>query len=78
MSGCREYSERMVVFYFPEDKVCCKYCPLLQTYSRNQCMRTGELLPDINGTGMFCPLEEITLYREEDNNGVPSITGGRD
>lgn len=55
-SGCTEYDEAIVKIYFPKGMVCCKLCPLLQTYSRNLCMRTGELLPDTNGTGMWCPL----------------------
>ena len=56
-SGCTEYTETAVKLYFPKDRVCCQLCPLLQTYSRNQCMRTGELIPDIKGIGMWCPLE---------------------
>jgi len=51
------YTRATVAINFPEDRVCCKLCPLLQTYSRNQCMRTGELIADTNGTGMWCPLE---------------------
>lgn len=65
----REYAERFVTIYFPANAVCCKFCPLLQTYSRNQCMRTGELLPDINGTGMWCPLK---TKGESDNGDVPT------
>lgn len=59
MNGCREYAERWVNIFFPEDKVCCEFCPLLKMDKRNQCMRTGELLPDIKGTGNFCPLKEV-------------------
>ena len=34
----------------------CKYCPILETYSRNLCRRTGEYITDTNFTGRFCPL----------------------
>ncbi len=55
--GCTEFETASVTFHFPKGMICCKLCPLLQTYSRNMCMATAELLPDINGTGMWCPLE---------------------
>ena len=58
-NGCTKYTRAVVDINFPEDRVCCKYCILLQTYSRNQCMRTGELIADINGVGVWCPLEII-------------------
>lgn len=57
INGCVEYTKATVELFFPKGNVCCAICPLLQTYSRNQCMRTGELLPDTKGTGMFCPLK---------------------
>ncbi len=55
-SSCTEYTKTIVDIGFPKDRVCCKLCCLLQTYSRNQCMRTGELIPDTNGVGGWCPL----------------------
>lgn len=55
--GVRWYTKATVEIYFPEEKVCCALCPLLETYSRNQCRRTGEYLPDTKGTGMYCPLK---------------------
>lgn len=54
--GCREYTRTSVDIFFPKDGVCCALCPLMQTYSRNQCMRTGELIADKNGRGIWCPL----------------------
>lgn len=51
-----EYTRVSLDVTFPKDHVCCQLCPLLQTYSRNQCMRTGELIPDIHGIGGWCPL----------------------
>ena len=54
---CTEYTRASVDITFPKDRVCCQFCPLLQTYSRNQCMKTGELIPDTKGIGGWCPLE---------------------
>ena len=50
------YTEASVDIYFPAGEEKCALCPLLQTYSRNQCMRTGELIADTRGRGMWCPL----------------------
>lgn len=57
--GVREYTKAAVEIYFEKDHVCCQLCPLLQTYSRNQCMRTGELIEDTGGVGMWCPLKFV-------------------
>lgn len=57
MNGCVEYDRRTVDIYFPKGEVKCALCPLMTTYSRNQCMRTGELIPDTRGVGLWCPLE---------------------
>lgn len=64
--GIRKYTKATVDIFFANDRVCCAYCPLLQTYSRNQCMRTGELIPDTRGIGMWCPLkfEERSIENE--------------
>ena len=54
-----EYVTLSVDIHFEPGHVCCQYCPLMTTYSRNQCMRTGELLLDPKTTvGRWCPLEE--------------------
>ena len=55
-SSCTKYTRTSVEIIFPEGRVCCQLCPLLQTYSRNQCMKTGELIPDTKGIGGWCPL----------------------
>lgn len=55
-NGCTEYVTAEVEIYFPADHVSCSLCPLLQTYSRNQCMKTGELIADTRGIGIWCPL----------------------
>ena len=54
--GVREYTKATVDIYFEKGHECCQLCPLMTTYSRNQCMRTGELLVDPRGLGMYCPL----------------------
>lgn len=59
-----QYSRASVRIYFPEGHVCCDLCPLLETYARKQCRRTGEYLLDTRTIGFECPLEF-----EEDMNG---------
>ena len=61
--GCLKYSTATVRISFPFKQVCCMYCPLLETYSRNQCRRTGEYIADTRGVGVWCPL----CIEEEDN-----------
>ena len=34
----------------------CAHCPLLETYSRKQCRKTGEYIVDDRTLGAFCPL----------------------
>lgn len=66
MSGVSEYSRAIVDIYFAKGEERCQYCPMLQTYARNQCNRTGEYIIDIRGRGMYCPLKftERTEYGE--------------
>lgn len=57
-NGCTEYVTAIVDIGFEPDHVACQYCPLLETYSRNQCRRTGEYILDTRYTvGRWCPLE---------------------
>lgn len=63
-SGVKYYTKGMVEIYFPENRVCCEYCPLLETYARKQCRRTGEYLVDTRTIGYECPLQ----FNEEDSN----------
>lgn len=57
INGVLEYTKATVDIFFEKDHVACQYCPLLETYSRNQCRRTGEYLLDIKHTvGYYCPL----------------------
>lgn len=57
-NGVSRYTKATVDIYFPEDHVACRYCPILETYSRNQCRRTGEYLVDTQHTvRRNCPLK---------------------
>lgn len=65
--SCLHYVKATVGINFPADHVCCGLCPLLETYSRLQCRRTGEYLWDKALVGMYCPL---VLEAEESANGT--------
>ena len=54
--SCLSYEERWVNIFFTDEEVCCKYCPLLETYARKQCRRTGEYIINDNIPGYWCPL----------------------
>lgn len=56
VNGCTEYVKATLDVYFEPEHVCCQYCPCMTTYSRNQCMRTGELLIDTRVRGKWCPM----------------------
>ena len=63
IDGVAEYAEANVSIFFEPEHVACTYCPLLETYSRNQCRRTGEYLIDTKyTTGRYCPLK----FKEEE------------
>lgn len=49
----------LVYIGFPDGEVKCAHCPLLETYSRNLCRRTGEYITDTRFPGYNCPLVEI-------------------
>lgn len=61
--GVMEYSSFTVTIHFPKGYENCAHCPLLETYARNQCRKTGEYVADTRGRGIWCPLNE-----KEDNN----------
>lgn len=72
-NGVRRYAHAMVDLYFPNGKVCCDLCPLLETYSRKQCRQTGEYIIDSKLTGLWCPLkvdDEIKEMEIEENETV--------
>ena len=57
-NGCTEYVEATVSIFFEPEHVSCQFCPLLETYARNQCRRTGEYIIDTRfTTGYYCPLK---------------------
>lgn len=55
-NGILKYTEATVSIFFEPDHVSCQFCPLLETYARNQCRRTGEYIIDTRGRGRYCPL----------------------
>ncbi len=60
-----EYVEAKVSIFFEPDHVACQYCPLLETYARAQCRRTGEYIVDTRFTvGRYCPL----IFKDEKEN----------
>lgn len=52
----RAYVKATIDIYFEENHVACQYCPLLETYSRDMCRRTGEYLINTRTIGYDCPL----------------------
>ena len=59
-NGISEYAEYSVNIFFEPGHVACAYCPLLETYARAQCRRTGEYIIDTKFTvGRDCPLMEV-------------------
>lgn len=65
-NGVSWYTEAQAKIFFPEGQVSCRYCPILETYSRNQCRLTGEYLADTRTIGYRCPLKFIE--KQEANN----------
>ena len=63
-NGVTSYIHASVTINFPDGHVCCDLCPLLETYARKQCRRTGEYLLDTRGIGYECPLQ----FEEETNS----------
>lgn len=62
LDGVIKYTKATVDIFFEPEHVACAYCPLLETYSRSQCRRTGEYLVDTRYTvGNYCPLK----FKEE-------------
>lgn len=57
-NGVYQYVKASVEINFPDGHVCCDLCPLMETYARKQCRRTGEYLLDTRVTvGWECPLK---------------------
>lgn len=53
---CLTYTKRTVEINFTGETVCCARCPLLETYAREQCRKTGEYIVDDRVVGGWCPL----------------------
>lgn len=60
-TGVRYYTKGMVEIGFPEDDLCCYWCPLMGTEykpDREYCKKTGEYLTAPRYTiGFECPLK---------------------
>ena len=56
-SECLSYVKTTAEIFFPENHVCCRLCPLMETYARKQCRRTGEYILDDDTIGYYCPLQ---------------------
>ena len=69
-SGVSWYTEAQATIYFPEGKVCCDLCPMLETYARKQCRKTGEYLADTRTIGYMCPLKFIEKQEETNNESI--------
>ena len=63
-SECLEYVKATAEIFFEKNHVACKFCPLLETYSREMCRRTGEYIVDHNTYGYYCPL----IFENKENN----------
>lgn len=64
--GVRYYTKATVEIGFPEDDICCQWCPLMtrDPNLRDVCGKTGEiLLAPKHSTGFSCPLR----FKEEDH-----------
>ena len=66
-NSCLWYTEAQAKIFFPENKVCCEFCPIMETYARKQCRLTGEYLADTRTIGYMCPLKFIE--KQEAKNG---------
>lgn len=65
MSGVVKYTRATVELFFEHEHCDCAHCPLLETYARKQCRRTGEYIIEDRIRGYYCPLN-IEEESEED------------
>lgn len=56
-TGVKNYLKAKVDIYFAEGIARCATCPMLETYARKQCRRTGEYIVDDRFQGKWCPLD---------------------
>lgn len=65
INGVAEYVEATAHIFFEPEHIACNYCPVLETYARNQCRLTGEYIIDPRYTvGRFCPLRMEEKHEE--------------
>lgn len=74
-NGVLRYIKATATIYFPDGHICCDLCPLLETYARKQCRRTGEYLVDTRTIGYECPLNFEEETNGEDRFKSPQIEG---
>lgn len=58
--GVSYYTRARVPVYFPEDAVCCRYCPMMRADAagaRHVCVMTGLILPTLDTTPTGCPIK---------------------
>ena len=72
-NGVLRYIKATATIYFPDGHICCDLCPLLETYARKQCRRTGEYLVDTRTIGYECPLNFEEETNGEDRFKSPQI-----
>lgn len=69
-NGISYYTKGTVEIGFPEDDVCCHWCPFMvydYKLDRERCSRSGEILiAPKSYIGFMCPINFIT----EENNDV--------
>lgn len=68
--GITSYTKATVDIFFPNENICCDLCPLMETYARKQCRRTGEYLLDTRYRGIWCPLNIKEKTEEKKNETV--------
>ena len=59
-----DYIRVSVELVFEAGKVACDFCPLLETYARKQCRRTGEYIVDSRARGRWCPFKLTDEQRD--------------
>ena len=67
-SGVSYYTFGMVCVHFPEDDLCCAWCPLMTSdvTKRERCNLTGEILLAPKDTiGIHCPIK----FEKENEDG---------
>ena len=71
-NGVGYYTKATVEIGFPEDDICCHWCPLMASEykpDRAYCKKTGEyLLAPKHTIGVNCPLN-FNHFNKENSNG---------